>query len=880
MAHGFGVPLLVLVASLSVAADGRLSTSLAAALPQTVAAGYAVAAVDLNGRGSQPWLLTTDDPDFAVGTDGTIVTTGLFSVPAGGRTFSVWIQDGNGDRSKVEVTISQKPVEGPKTGVLKRYKRRWSPLPFNIVENDSPPFPKDVEQISSDSSASHSVYYIISGPGVDEYPSGVFSVDSDTGRLKVLRPVDREEFPQFIFQARVFDRRTKVETDEPLPITVDVDDVNDNAPTFVGPMTFHVLEQNKGVVAGQLNATDRDQPGTPHTQIRFNLLDGKDLFIVNPQTGVISTVTPTLDREVKDTHLVTVEARDMNGAANGLFSTATATILLKDINDNPPVFTKPSHSVSVLENVAGKKLLLRIPVEDKDLKNTPNWKTKFLINKGNEDGYFQVETDPQTNEGLLYLMKPLDYEKTKAVNLQVQAQNEVPLSGTQATWASIPVQVNVQDVDEGPEFIPATLHLRVKENTANGTVIGTYTARDPETNSSVGIKYYELSDPASWIEVEETTGKLKVVNTIDRESDFVKNLTLYNVTVKAVDATSKTGTGTVLISVEDENDNVPMIPKSDLTMCEKEGELTSVQLTAVDRDLPPFSSPFFFQLDNPSEGKWTLKRFNDTTANLSQAVELPSGLYSVPVLVKDLQGQGQTQTAKVRICRCLKGQCVASRSSSALGVGGILALLLGLALLLLLCILAVLCVTKREKLELEDSAGSGGMLLTSNTEGPGEEGANLTMIPTSGEFSNLNAAVDGGLRGTVKQSTWTASQQALRQQSMDVLSTDMQDVASVGQYGFEGFGASNTMSYKYKDMKTLHTWQTNGRFLQMKLGNLAREQEGTCADDIIHSYRYEGEGSLAGSVGCCSDQDLQDNLDFLNTLGPKFRTLAEVCTKK
>lgn len=51
------------------------------------------------------------------------------------------------------------------------------------------------------------------------------------------------------------------------------------------------------------------------------------------------------------------------------------------------------------------KLLLRIPVEDKDLVNTPNWVSKFVITKGNENGNFRVDTDPKTNEGLLYVSK-------------------------------------------------------------------------------------------------------------------------------------------------------------------------------------------------------------------------------------------------------------------------------------------------------------------------------------------------------------------------------------------------------------------------------------------------------------------------------------------
>lgn len=51
---------------------------------------------------------------------------------------------------------------------------------------------------------------------------------------------------------------------------------------------------------------------------------------------------------------------------------------------------------------------------------------------------------------------------------------------------------------------------------------------------SCPIRYYEDTDPASWISVDENTGGLKTTNTIDRESEFVSN-TMYNITVRAVD---------------------------------------------------------------------------------------------------------------------------------------------------------------------------------------------------------------------------------------------------------------------------------------------------------------------------------------------------------
>uniref|UniRef100_A0A3B5M859 Desmoglein 2 n=1 Tax=Xiphophorus couchianus TaxID=32473 RepID=A0A3B5M859_9TELE len=45
-------------------------------------------------------------------------------------------------------------------------------------------------------------------------------------------------------------------------------------------------------------------------------------------------------------------------------------------------------------------------------------------------------------------------------------------------------------------------------------------------------------------------------------------------------------------------------------------------------------------------------------------------------------------------------------------------------------------------------------------------------------------------------------------------------------------------------------------------------------------YQYEDEDSQAASVGCCSLLENDNDLAFLNDLGPKFKTLAEICNGK
>lgn len=64
------------------------------------------------------------------------------------------------------------------------------------------------------------------------------------------------------------------------------------------------------------------------------------------------------------------------------------------------------YSGSVDENVADV-VVMRIKAVDKDLAHSDNWLTVFTIAQGNEDNLFSIETDKNTNEGILKLIKVL-----------------------------------------------------------------------------------------------------------------------------------------------------------------------------------------------------------------------------------------------------------------------------------------------------------------------------------------------------------------------------------------------------------------------------------------------------------------------------------------
>lgn len=59
---------------------------------------------------------------------------------------------------------------------------------------------------------------------------------------------------------------------------------------------------------------------------------------------------------------------------------------------------------SVKENIANVEIM-RLDVFDGDEQFTDNWLANFVIVSGNDGGFFRIETDSQTNQGILTLIK-------------------------------------------------------------------------------------------------------------------------------------------------------------------------------------------------------------------------------------------------------------------------------------------------------------------------------------------------------------------------------------------------------------------------------------------------------------------------------------------
>ncbi|CAI9595671.1 unnamed protein product, partial [Staurois parvus] len=112
--------------------------------------------------------------------------------------------------------------------LLRRTKRRWSPLPIIHNENYRGKFPCYLERLQSDTQVLYDIIYTISGPGVDQPPIGLFQMDPKTGDLYINGLVDREEYPSFplTVYAATLDGYSP---ESPLSFPIVIGDDNDNA---------------------------------------------------------------------------------------------------------------------------------------------------------------------------------------------------------------------------------------------------------------------------------------------------------------------------------------------------------------------------------------------------------------------------------------------------------------------------------------------------------------------------------------------------------------------------------------------------------------------------------------------------------------------------
>lgn len=260
-----------------------------------------------------------------------------------------------------------------------------------IIENNH--VGATVLQVSAsdpDAGENAAITYQLTGNG-----SSYFRFDNSTGSLLANVQLDHEALKELRLRVLAFDGG-KPRLSASAAVNILILDANDERPVFHhSSYSFRVFEQRPaGMEVGTVRAEDRDE--FPHNQFHYQLQSNDeatlDAFAVDRVKGTIVTKAE-LDREEKSEHRMLVIARD-NGVQT-LASTATVTIQVIDVNDNPPRFLFPTTqngTVVLVGSVRRGQAVAALVCRDPDSGRYAE--VVFAITMGNENTLFSV--NPKT----------------------------------------------------------------------------------------------------------------------------------------------------------------------------------------------------------------------------------------------------------------------------------------------------------------------------------------------------------------------------------------------------------------------------------------------------------------------------------------------------
>ncbi|XP_037630749.1 cadherin-like protein 26 [Sebastes umbrosus] len=794
--------------------------------------------------------------------------------------------------------------------LLSRHRRTWIIDSFTIEEGHPGPFPYELGKINIE--RSYRVYFDLYGEGVDEEPKGVLSIHKESGTMSVHRAVDHEE--NTLLKLRFEAKKTDLSLDTKLGVEISILDINDNPPRF--QRDLYEISVDEGTTQGSrlltVVAYDRDQQGTPNSTFHYEIKsvspNPPDTEFTIDESGTIS-FKGCLDNEVAEMFTVVVEAKD-HGDVVSLSSSTTVVIHVQDGNNNLPTISGQTGSGKVKEEETGTSPL-RLHATDEDTPNSPAWRAKYSI-QGDEGEHFKIETDPETNDGILTVIKPLDFEEEAQRELNISVENEAPYFSCKVKertpsglWEvdtsnggddphphSVKVLIEVEDTNDPPRFGVAVKDAMLEENAPTGTWVDKVTAVDPDSTHARDFVYKVGNDPAGWVTVDPLTGNITTVTTPDRESPHVVN-GVYTILLHAVEHGEPplTGTATLNILVIDQNDNVPQPTADYVDVCVSDGP-TTTNITAFDLDGNPFGGPFTFELLGDVDGKWKLNPSYGYTAGLVKDPSVYAGTHTIDLKISDMQGEFGVYNVSVAVCDCsVTPNCRSHQGTATTAASGAIGVAFA-SLFSLLCLLlmAVVMTCKKEFTTLQAGDSSGETLLVSNIEKPGTDcklSASVLALSTDKMHQNTSNGLHDGMQHS-KASTKDTEQNVIykhfrdhRRENVSYLfnenwnQTTWNSLIANGCHHTHQIDNMSTMNFLYKRNSSYAREAALLALLQTRLSSL-QETEGDL-NYPPHLYADEGDSDDLSELEDITVSDDDSFQEALKDLGLRFKKLASIC---
>ncbi|WAQ98276.1 PC11X-like protein [Mya arenaria] len=411
--------------------------------------------------------------------------------------------------------------------------------------------------IDLDQSWNNSVHMYSISPESDEFELRTVQTDeSDREFELVLKTgLDREQTSSYDFVLLAEDGGSPQQTGT-FSIQIIVTDNNDNVPTFQRPSYTTTIQENVAVdtTVLELRATDRDADDNGAVSYKFgNRVSTHitDLFSLKSNGDLVTS--EIIDFETDQEFSFNVIAYDQGEFVKS--SSVEVYIKVLDMNDNAPIvnLNQPPGGTVLSEKSEIGSFVSHLNIEDKDSNKNGRVVCNVL------DDSFTIVSAGIVNHYKIVLNKTLDHDTKPFHNVSILCQDSGDLP--QRTFAHI--IVNVEDVnDNSPKFTEDVYRAVINENNEKDASVLQVTAIDIDSGKFGEVTYSIHNDLSGLFKINTFSGLVIASVPLDREihGDEI----IFRVTAKDNGEPALTSTGTVVVRIQDLNDNDPVFAANPL----------------------------------------------------------------------------------------------------------------------------------------------------------------------------------------------------------------------------------------------------------------------------------------------------------------------------
>lgn len=228
------------------------------------------------------------------------------------------------------------------------------------------------------------IYSLVQGTTPESNKDGIFSLDQDTGVLKVRKAMDYESTKWYQIDLMAHCPHNDTYLGSLVSVNIQVKDVNDNRPVFEADPYKAVLTENMPVGTSVIQVTANDQDTGNDGQVSYRLpvdpgSNIHELFAIDSETGWITTLQE-LDCETSQIYHFYVVAYD-HGRTIQLSSQVLVEVSITDENDNAPRFASEDYRGSVVENSEPGEPVATLKTLDADISEQNRQVTCYITGK-------------------------------------------------------------------------------------------------------------------------------------------------------------------------------------------------------------------------------------------------------------------------------------------------------------------------------------------------------------------------------------------------------------------------------------------------------------------------------------------------------------------